>query len=121
MAGTMKQQWQVDDVVLFDEEGHIAECLNSNIFWIKENTIFTPSLETGCIEGIMRKQIFKALEKHRINWMEGKYKEDQLLTADFAFTSNATGMVPFLSIENKTYSSSNTLFDLIRGEFAIIF
>lgn len=110
MAGIAKNDLKADDLVLLDTEGNIAEGLISNLFWIRENVIFTPSIETGCKEGIMRKQILSFLNKSNIQWVEGKFKKEELLSADFAFTSNVTGLVPILQIEDKVYDTSSDLF-----------
>ena len=35
----------------------IAEFINSNIFIIKNKQIFTPSLNAGCLNGVLRKNL----------------------------------------------------------------
>ena len=36
------------------EEGYVAEGVTSNVFWMKDGTLFTPSIETGILPGTTR-------------------------------------------------------------------
>ena len=42
LAGLYKNQHLLDDVILLDTEGHLAECLASNLFWYRQrNAVYT--------------------------------------------------------------------------------
>jgi len=41
-----------DEAILSNERGELAEGSISNLFWMTENTIFTPAKATGCLPGI---------------------------------------------------------------------
>jgi branched-chain amino acid aminotransferase/4-amino-4-deoxychorismate lyase len=114
MAGIFKKEAHADDVILLDTNGNIAECLVSNIFWVKDNQLYTPALQTGCVEGIMRKQILNFFEDLNIKVEEGEYKREDLLNADFVFTSNVTGIIPVKSIEDKNYTADFSMFERIK-------
>ena len=43
-----------DEAVRLNEKGEIVSATMANIFWIKNETIFTPALETGCLAGTTR-------------------------------------------------------------------
>lgn len=115
MAGIAKTTLQADDLILFDTEDHVAECLISNIFWIKDEKVFTPSIETGCKEGIMRKQILDYLNKSNIKWEEGKFRKEDLLQANLIFTSNVAGIIPLRKVEDKIFPVVSDLFIKIRS------
>jgi 4-amino-4-deoxychorismate lyase len=117
MAGIAKKELNADDLILLDTEGNIAEGLVSNLFWIKGNNVFTPSIETGCKEGVMRKQILSFLDQNKIQCNEGKFRKEDLLSADFAFTSNVTGIVAILKLEDIIYHQSSELFNKIHSYF----
>ena len=116
MAGVFKKEQDADDVILLDTAGNVSECLNSNIFWIKGDFIFTPSLFTACIDGVMRKQIIQKLGVRSLAVIEGEFPPKDLMEADFAFTSNIAGLIPILSIEGKELNKSNTLFKYLAEE-----
>ncbi len=104
MASLSKKKYNVDDMILSTKEGYISECTSTNIFWIKDGTIFTPSLYTGCIDGIMRKQVINKCSELNINIQIGEFTKDILLDADAVFTSNVTGFHPIKKIEEKNFS-----------------
>jgi len=104
MASLSRKKYNVDDMILSTKDGYISECTSTNIFWIKDDTIFTPSLYTGCIDGIMRKQVINKCSELNINIEIGEYSKDFILDADAAFTSNVTGFHPIKKIEEKNFS-----------------
>ncbi len=56
-AGLFKNKNNLDDVIILGQNDVISEALYSNLFWEKDQHIFTPSLETGCVDGVMRSVI----------------------------------------------------------------
>lgn len=92
MAGLARKNAGVDDVILIDVYGHIAECVASNIFWITANVLYTPSLDSGCIAGIMRKNILKEAVEMFVDVQEGLFHKEILLAADIVFTCNVAGI-----------------------------
>lgn len=48
---------------LLNEKKSVIEALNGNLFLVKGNTIKTPPLSEGCLNGIIRKQLLGILEK----------------------------------------------------------
>jgi branched-chain amino acid aminotransferase/4-amino-4-deoxychorismate lyase len=116
MAGIAMTQRGANDMILLDVYGHIAECIASTIFWINENVLYTPSLESGCIEGIMRKQVLlKARELH-ISVQEGLFTKQDLLSAETLFCCNVAGMQTIRQVEERVfgegYPAFAELFDL---------
>lgn len=91
MAGLYRQQHAFDEVVLLDTNGHLAECVASSLFWLNDQQLFTPSLESGCIDGIIRRQL---LRTNQVN--EGLFLPDVLERADAVFCVNASGMQTLL-------------------------
>ena len=100
LAGIEMQQKKLDDIILLDDQGNLAETHSSNLFWIEGDQIFTPSLQTGCIEGVMRRLILETLEVTEII-----AKPEMLIKADSIFSSNASGICYFNSFRNNEYSS----------------
>ncbi|GAB2560872.1 aminotransferase class IV [Spirosoma aerophilum] len=92
LAGIYKNQHNLDDVILLDTHGHLAECLASSLFWYINQTLFTPSLQTGCINGIVRQQLLRLALNHGITIKEGLYKPDVLLKAEAVFCANVMGI-----------------------------
>jgi len=99
----------VDDLVLTDPEGHIAECIASNIFWIKGDNFYTPSLKSGCINGVMRRHIINRLRETGRIVSEDLYSTEELMQSDSIFLSNAAGVYPVKNIEGKKLQSPPAL------------
>jgi len=87
---------------------HLCEGSISNLFFIKNNTIYTPSVDCGLLPGITRECIINTvvtpgrwpLDSFQVN--EGKYTLNDLLTAEEAFLTNSImGIMPLTVIENK--------------------
>lgn len=43
-----------DETIRLNEKGEIVSASMANIFWVKKENIFTPSMETGCLAGTTR-------------------------------------------------------------------
>ncbi len=99
LAGLAKQDSELDDVMLLDTAGHVAECVASSLFWLADGTLFMPSLETGCIDGILRRQIIRLAAEEGIPRREGLFRPDVLAGADVVFCGNVMGIQWFRSIE----------------------
>jgi branched-chain amino acid aminotransferase len=59
LAGIYSQQNGFDDALLINDKGFLVEATSSNIFALKDKTLYTPSLDSGCVEGVMRKQVIR--------------------------------------------------------------
>ena len=75
-----------DEAIILNQRGNITEGTRSNIFFVKDKEVFTPSLACGCLEGITRKAIFN-LARHKI--IEGSFTLQDLIQADEAFLTNS--------------------------------
>ena len=109
LAGIEKTERNLEDLILSDTQNNISECIAANIFWIKDDKIFTPNLQTGCVGGIMRKQIIDNAKKLSIGLEEGFFQKKYLLDADSVFTTNVTGIRWIQSIENELFSKHKIL------------
>ncbi len=114
LAGLEMKRRKAKDIIITDIDGNISECLQANIFWIKNNTVYTPGIETGCIDGIMRKQIQNYCAVNNIAFKTGFYNITELEKSDIIFAGNVAGLTPFAQIEKVTFKTENILFDTLR-------
>jgi len=106
LANIERQERGMDDVILLDDMGNVSEGGSSNIFWVKNNNYFTPSLQTNCIAGIARKQIIDQLKTKGVSCESGIFKAKDLMNADRVFVSNVSGISYLLNIDGKTFDPS---------------
>jgi 4-amino-4-deoxychorismate lyase len=75
--------------LMLSKEGFIAEGIVSNVFFVKNQAIFTPALEIGILPGITRSFILILAERNQLTVKEGYYNWDKLLAADEIFYVNS--------------------------------
>ncbi|SFC69798.1 branched-chain amino acid aminotransferase/4-amino-4-deoxychorismate lyase [Flexibacter flexilis DSM 6793] len=94
LAGLERVRYAADEIILTDTAGHLAECQAANLFWVKNNTLFTPSLQTGCIAGITRSWLLR--NAARLGWQVQEIcaKPDVLQETEIVFGGNVAGVFP---------------------------
>ena len=85
-----------DDCLMFNTENRIIESANSNIFYVKNNIIFTPQLRGGCVDGTMRNCIL-SLKDLDYKIVENEVKIGDILEAEEVFLTNAIQGVRWVS------------------------
>ncbi len=85
-----------DDCLMFNTENNIIESANSNIFYVKNNIIFTPQLREGCVDGTMRNCIL-SLKDLDYKIVENEVKLGDILEAEEVFLTNAIQGVRWVS------------------------
>lgn len=71
------------------QEGYVAEGVTSNVFWVKGNCVYTPSIETGILPGTTRAFIMELAGKVGLAVEEGFYSKEAVESADEVFVTNA--------------------------------
>lgn len=114
LAGREKQSRGLDEIILTDKQGNLAETHISNLFWIKKQEVFTPKVSSGCVEGIMRNKVISLLGKLGIPLNEVMEVKETLAEADFVFSTNASGIKYFAQVDEWMYGNpQNFLTDVI--------
>jgi len=78
------------DGLMLNAEGHITECTTSNIFFVKNRCVHTPSAACGILDGITREIVLSLAREQEFPTEEGRYLPDALLEADECFLTNTT-------------------------------
>jgi len=89
MAGVAKQSMKLDECLLINENGTICEAISSNVFVVKNGTLFTSPLSEGCVAGVMRKQVMHMATENRILTFESPLTMYTLLNGDEVFLTNS--------------------------------
>lgn len=107
-----------DDSVLVNGNGFVAETSIANIFWEKNEKIFTPSADCDILPGIMRNSIIEIL-KHKMQFEvnEGRFSMDELLKADLVWLTNSgMELVPVSDIENISFRMDEHFFSALMKQ-----
>jgi 4-amino-4-deoxychorismate lyase len=87
--------------LFLNREGHLVEGMVSNVFWVTDGVLYTPSAETGLLEGITREYVLGMAADQGIPSKEGLYSWQDLLQADEVFLTNSIQeIVPVIMLEN---------------------
>jgi len=97
-----------DEAVILNSRGNIAEGSRTNIFFIKEQEIFTPALSGGCLDGITRKAVIDSSRACGFSTYEGNFTLKDLQDADEAFLTNSLiGVMPLTRLERKNIGTGS--------------
>jgi len=104
LAGIYKTENTLDDCLILNEKNQIIEAVSSNIFLVKNKTLITPPVSDGCIDGILRNEIIRLAELHKISCTEQSVYEEDLLSAEEIFLTNSiNGIQWVVAYKNKRY------------------
>ena len=105
LAWEEAQSRDFDEAVVLNERGEIASATTSNIFWVKDGTVHTPSLSAGALAGITRECVIDIASKHFIPLLEGVYEMTHLTDADEIFlTSSGLGVARVTTFDFRRYA-----------------
>lgn len=119
MASLEKQTMGVDDLLLLNEKGFLCEATSSNVFLVQGNTLLTPSLASGCLEGTMRRKLLELAPKTDLEVIEAdEVSETELLHAEEVFITTAVAGIKWIgAYQNKRYFNkiSRKLVDILNS------
>lgn len=111
MAGLTKTSLRLDDCLLVNDNGNIIESINSNIFVVKNGTLYTSPISDGCVDGVMRKQILDIAAQNKILAFEQSLTVHTLTNGDEVFLTNAIKGVQWVGqFKNKFYTNQRSVF-----------
>ena len=91
-AAHERQRRGLDEIILCNAAGYVAEAGAAAIFWVKDDVLFTPALASGCVAGVRRAAVLRAAQVAGLAYHEGLFLPGKLGTADFAFTANVAAV-----------------------------
>jgi len=89
LAGIFRKENKLDECLILNQYGRIAESISSNVFLVKEEKIVAPPLSEGCIAGTMRHSVISLAIQMGYKVEERGILEKNLLEADEIFLTNA--------------------------------
>lgn len=101
--------------IFLTKDGDVAEGIVSNVFWYKDGTLYTPSVETGILNGITRQFVLSLARKLEVEVEEGLYSVSKLLQAEEVFVTNSIQeIVPLTRIEEAEFSNRSLVPALMK-------
>jgi len=79
-----------DEALMVDLSGHVTEGATSNLFFVQDNALRTPSLDGPLLPGITRRVVLELAVAEGIPLEEGQYTPTEIRQADEVFLTNST-------------------------------
>ena len=89
LAARYAKNNQLDDALVFNQHGRIADSTIANIFYISDGNIITNPLHEGCIDGVMRRHLIQQFNLAGIPFREQPIEIQDLMDAEEIFLTNA--------------------------------
>lgn len=91
------------EALWFTTDNRLAEGCVSNVFCVKDSALYTPTLDTPVLPGIMRKTVCEIAKAQSIQLVEKDLTIKDLLAADEVFLTNVIMLIlPVVTIEAHT-------------------
>jgi len=118
MGAIWAKENKLNEALILNQHDRICDSTIANVFWAKDNKVFTPPLSEGCVAGVMRKKILE-LATLNPDYMlhETVLSQEILLQADEVFLTNAIAGVRWVKeCRNKVYKNtlSSKIFALLH-------
>jgi branched-chain amino acid aminotransferase len=95
------QKRGLEDAIMLDTQGFIAEGATESVFLVKDGRLLTPSLGT-VLDSITRRSILQIARHLKIETFEGRLRPELLFAADEIFFSNTPfKVIPVRRIEDR--------------------
>ena len=89
MAAIWAKENKLNDALILNQHERICDSTIANVFWVKDDKIFTPSLNEGCVAGVLRRRILDCrLQIADFSVNEAVLTKNILLNADEVFLTN---------------------------------
>lgn len=97
-----------DDAIMLDQQGNVSETTIANLFWEKDGTWYTPSVDCDILPGITRKFVIEWLKSSKVKVEEGAFTPDDVKKSDALFICNSVrNLYPVSQFENKMFLSGS--------------
>lgn len=94
----------IQEGLMLDNKGNIVEGTMSNIFLVKDNSLYTPTIDQCGVEGIVRNIIISLAKKNQVPVTEKTLCKQDLHNADELFITNSIiGIWPIKQLGEQHY------------------
>lgn len=104
-----RAEWQdaaIDEGLLCDQRGNVIEGVASNLFLIRDGTLFTPLLDDCGVAGVMREYLMQTAREAGIGVEETRIDRQDVTGADELFLCNSLmGLRPVIRLADQGYDT----------------
>jgi branched-chain amino acid aminotransferase/4-amino-4-deoxychorismate lyase len=96
----------VDEALMLNTAGEVACAAAANVFWIRHGEVFTPDLECGVLDGVIRAQVIAACHRLGVPVEEVFANSGRLAGAPMFITNSLIGVRPVASLDGQALPTS---------------
>jgi branched-chain amino acid aminotransferase len=106
-----------DAALMLDVYGFAAELNGTNIFYVKNGSVYTPHAD-ACLPGITRGLVIEICQELNIPVFEKNISLTELYNADMMFTTGTMGeLTPVIELDGRNLSCTKEVFNRILKVF----
>lgn len=110
MAALYAKEKKLNDSLVLNTTGGIADSTIANLFIIKNAIVITPGLEEGCVNGVMRQYLLQKMQAADCAVQEATLSVNDILVADEVFLTNAIHGIRWVrQFRDMSYSNVKTV------------
>jgi branched-chain amino acid aminotransferase len=93
----------VPEAIMLNHQGYVAECSGDNVFYVKGDSVITPPVSAGLLEGITRGAVMELIgNKTAYKLKEELFRASDIMEADEVFfTGTAAEVIPVTKIDGQ--------------------
>lgn len=96
----------VEEAIMLNSEGYVAECTGDNLFIVKGPQLCTPPLAAGALYGITRATVMELARQAQLTVLEPNLTRYDLYCADECFlTGTGAEIIPVVKIDGRVIGS----------------
>ena len=119
LAKRLAKENGADDGLILNSDGNITETSSANLFWIQDNTLYTPPLSDGVLPGVTRRLIIGLASALGQAVREESIPANDIKKADAVFvTSAATGIRSVGQVDGVSLSDHPLVAQLAEAYYA---
>jgi len=93
-----------EEGIFLTSQGYVSEGITSNVFWVKGDILYTPSVEAGILPGITREWVIRIANRLGYHVKQELFKPKEMREASECFVTNSVQeLVPISYIETERY------------------
>ncbi len=110
MAALYAKENKLNDCLVLNSAGNIADSTVANIFLIKEDKFITPGQDQGCVGGVMRRYLLEKMQNAGYDVEKTIVSETDIEQADEVFLTNAINGIRWVrQFRDKVYTNTRTV------------
>lgn len=110
-----------DDALMLTVDSKISETTISNIFWVKGNQVFTPSVNCDLLPGVTRSILIALINQDsELELIEGLFGLEDIYSAEAVFCTNSVmEMKPVSRIDDFSYKTDHSIVEKLKDDFKV--